>query len=207
MFNKRFHLDYPAKRLFLILFSVILLLAFYFFQDASTLLRVISTIAALFLFYLGDHLFDVKFKKRHYAYMFIIIISGFLASPLYFIYPNYDKIQHFFQPMLLCSLIFYMISKLHLELKWKLTFTFFIVVALLGMFEMGEYGLDYLFDFKLQGVFLRDAQGLDKLEILMDPLTDTIVDLAYGILGSTIYCVSLTLSLRRKLHQRIFREN
>lgn len=205
--NKKFHLDYPAKRLFLILFSVILLLAFYFFQDASTLLRVISTIAALFLFYLGDHLFDVKFKKRHYAYMFIIIISGFLASPLYFIYPNYDKIQHFFQPMLLCSLIFYMISKLHLELKWKLTFTFFIVVALLGMFELGEYGLDYLFDFKLQGVFLRDAQGLDKLEILMDPLTDTIVDLAYGILGSTIYCVSLTLSLRRKLHQRIFREN
>lgn len=199
--------EYRYKRLFLIVFSVVLFLVFYLFQENSTLVRVISTIACLFLFYFGDHLFDVRFRKRHYFFMFIIAVSGFLLSPLYFIYPNYDKIQHFILPMLMCSIGFFMISKLHLELKWKLVFTFFTVVALLGVFEIAEYLLDYFFNLQLQGVFIRDVTGLEKLNFVMDPLSDTIVDLAYGIAGSAIYCIAGAFYLRRKLNKHIFRQN
>jgi hypothetical protein len=207
MIAKHIRMNYRHKRLFLIAFSLFLLLTLYLFENASTTLRIVSTIASLFLFYSFDHLFDIRFQKKHYFFMFLIIVSGFLFSPLYFVYPNYDKVQHFIQPLLISSLLFFMISKLHLELKWKLFFVFFIVVGLLGIFEIGEYLLDYLFDFKLQGVFLRDAYGLEKLNLLMDPLTDTMVDLSYGILGSAIYCVCIAIYFRKKLGQHIFRDN
>ncbi|RZD30737.1 hypothetical protein CXT76_01780, partial [Candidatus Parvarchaeota archaeon] len=92
---------------------------------------------------------------------------------MYFLYPQYDKFQHLIQPILFSSIIFFMISKLKLELKWKLTFTFFIMVGLLSIFELGEYILDYFFNLKLQGVFLRNLQGLEKYNILMDRNDDT----------------------------------
>ncbi len=205
--TKRFHLNYKYKRLCLILLSLFLLLVLYLFQNASTLLRVVSVIGTLFLFYGIDHFFDIRFRKRHYWIMFFIVIASFLASPFYFIYPNYDKLQHFFQPILLCSIFFYMINKLHLELKWKITFTFFVVVAFLGIFEIGEFVLDSFFNLQLQGVFLRDVGGIEKFNLLMDPLSDTMVDLAYGILGSGLYCIILAINMRRKLGRNILKED
>jgi hypothetical protein len=90
-----------------------------------------------------------------------------------------------------------MISKLKLELKWKLTFTFFIMVGLLSIFELGEYILDYFFNLKLQGVFLRNLQGLEKYNILMDRNDDTMADLGLGIISSLIYVI-IGLIFRKK---------
>lgn len=204
--TKGLEFNYKFKRFILIAFSVILFLVLYLFETASTWLRVLSTVGVLFLFYFMDHFFDINFRKRHYFFFFLIVVTGFLLSPLYFIYPQYDKIQHFFQPMLVCSLVFFMVSKLHLELKWKIVFTFFVVVAILGIFEIGEYTLDSFFNLKLQGVYLRDSEGLEKFNLLMNPLNDTMVDLVYGVLGSGIYCIVLAYSWRRKLRHNIFRE-
>ena len=72
-------------------------------------------------------------------------------------------------------------------MKWRLTFIFFIVVGSLSLFELGEYGLDYFFDFKLQGVFLRDLQGLEKFNIIMDRIDDTMIDIATGVIGTMYY--------------------
>jgi len=201
----RFRLTYLEKRYYLLIFSVVLLLVVYLFKNASTPLRAISTIAVMFLFYFADHLFNINFKKRHYAFMLIIALASFLGSPFYFIYPNYDKVQHFFQPILLSSIIFFMINKLHLELKWKITFTFFVVVALLGIFEIGEFVLDSFFNLRLQGVYLRDSQGLEKFNLLMDPLKDTIIDLAYGMAGSIVYCGALAGFYRKKLRHNLLK--
>lgn len=72
-------------------------------------------------------------------------------------------------------------------MKWKLTFTVLSVVAFLGIFEILEYILDSFFNWKLQGVYIRDITGLDKFNLLLNPLTDTIIDLSFGILGSSLY--------------------
>ncbi len=205
--RKQFHLNYSAKRQMLFIFTIILLLGLYFFKDASTLLRVVSATGTLFLFYAADHIFDIRFRKRHYAFMLIIVIASFLASPLYFTYPNYDKVQHFAQPILVCSLALYLINKLHLELKWKLTFTFFVVFAILGIFEIGEYLLDLFFNLKLQGVYLRDLNGLEKFNLLMDPLSDTMVDLVLGMFGSALYCVTWAIYYRKKLGKNLLKES
>lgn len=198
MIAGKIKIEYRTKRRVVIGASFILLLMIYFFKDSFFILRVSTAIALFILFYSIDHFFKIRFKHRHYFFIILIAILSLFLSPLYYLYPNYDKIQHFFQPMLLCSIIFHMTSRLKLDIKWKIIFAFFVSTALLGLFEMGEYLLDYLFDLKLQGVYLRDISGLDKFHLLQTPIDDTMVDLAYGFLGSGTYAFFLWLILKRK---------
>ena len=86
-------------------------------------------------------------------------------------------------------------------MKWKITFIFFIVVGSLSLFELGEYSLDYFFDFKLQGVFLRDLQGLEKFNIIMDRIDDTMIDIAIGVIGTMYYIGMTTLWYYRNKRQ------
>jgi hypothetical protein len=178
---------YLRKRIFIIIFSILVLLSIYFFRDDDFILRVVTSIVTLILFYTLDHIFNIKFKAKHYTFITIITIAGVMLSPLYFISPQYDKILHLFQPILICSILFHVINKLKITDKWKIWFTFFITLSILTLFEMGEYSLDRFFDFKLQGVYLRDISGLNKLDMLQEPIDDTMIDLFFGTLGCCIY--------------------
>ncbi len=192
------HLSYKAKRILIIGISLGILAILYAFKNAAFSLRALSTIGLLIFFYLFDHIFSVRFTLKHYLYMIIIAVTGFLLSPLYFIYPNYDKVLHLIMPLLYSSIVFCMVSKLKLERKWKLTFAFFISIGIIGLFEIGEYLLDIFFDLKLQGVFLRGIQGLEKFDILQDKIDDTMIDMSLGIISSLIYILSLVIKGRKK---------
>ncbi len=176
-----------AKRSIIFGFAILIVALLYAFKNTSFLLRVCSTIAALLAFYAFDYLFEIDFHLRHYVFMIIIVITGFLFSPGYYIYPNYDKILHFVQPIFLCSLLFFIIDKLQLKFKWKLVFTFVTALSFLALFEISEFWLDYFFNLKLQGVFLRSLQGLEKYDLILDSNTDTMIDLMLGTLGSLTY--------------------
>src|SRR3989338_210349 len=108
----RFHLNYTKKRGIIILATALLLVMIYFFKNSSFSLRAIATIAALVIFYGLDHVYDIRYRKRHYVFMFIILVFTVMFSPIYYLYPSYDKLQHFFLPMLVTSLVFYMVNKL-----------------------------------------------------------------------------------------------
>lgn len=181
---------YKHKRLIIGLITLIVLTAIYLFKDSnSVILRYSTFLGVMVLFYLIDHFFYVRFEFKHYIFVIIIAVSGILMSHLYFIHPNYDKIQHFANPILICSIVFFMVNRLKLALKWKITFTVLSVIALLGIFEILEYILDLFFNWKLQGVYLRDLSGLEKFNLLLNPLDDTMVDLAFGIFGCSIYAL------------------
>jgi len=79
---------------------------------------------------------------------------------------------------------------LKLKLKWQLFFVFFVVIGSLGIHEIGEYLLDYFFNLKLQGVFLRNLQGLEKYDVLLDRIDDTMIDMSLGIIGTFVYVSS-----------------
>ncbi len=174
----------------IIIFAVLIL---YTFKNSSYFLRVASSVGTIIAVYTIDNLFGLEFKPHHYALIALMIATGFLLSPFYFIYPNYDKILHIVQPILLFIIVFYLVSRLDLPYKWELAFTFFSVVALLGIFEIGEYLLDLFFDLKLQGVFLRSIQGLEKYNILVDSNTDTMLDLSFGIISAGLYALANAL--------------
>ncbi len=113
-----------------------------------------------------------------------------MLSPLYYLYPNYDKILHLILPILFASIVYHMTKRLKLKPKWRLVFVFFVVMGVIGLHEIGEYLLDKIFDWRLQGVFIRNIHGLEKYELLMDPLDDTMIDMSLGVLGAGIYIVS-----------------
>lgn len=193
---------YRHKRRTVIALSTILLLMIYFFHDSSFILRALTTIGFLLFFYFTDHFFDIKFKPVHYLIIILIAIVSVMLSPLYFIYPNFDKVQHFINPILISILIFHAIDKLNLELKWKITYTFFITAGILGLFEIGEFTLDRLFNLKLQGVYLRDYSGLDKFNLIQEPLTDTMDDLILGYTGSLLYAITMFIKKRKEAFVR-----
>lgn len=188
--KEEIHKAYRHKRLIVGIISVLLVIAIYLFKDSSSItLRYSTFIGILIVSYIIDHLFDVRLELKHYVFIVLIGVATIMMSPLYFVYPTYDKMQHFIIPMLLCSITFFMVNKLKLEMKWKITFTVLSVVAFLGIFEILEYVLDSFFNWKLQGVYIRDITGLDKFNLILDPLTDTIIDLSFGILGSSLYAI------------------
>ena len=198
----KYNYIYAHKRRTILAFSIIILLSLYFFKNSSFILRAFSSISLLTFFYFLDHMFDVKFKIRHYTFMILIIIFSLLLSQLYFSYPNYDKVQHFIQPILLASMIFHLINKLKLELKWKITFTLFTTLGILGLFELGEYALDHLFDLKLQGVYLRDFEGIEKFNLIVDRIDDTMIDLFLGMIGTLLYSLALIIKHRKTLSKK-----
>lgn len=198
-------LSLATKRRVILITGIILVVLLYTFKNTSFFVRSLATLSVVALVYLVDHYFDAQFKTWHYVIVYVMAIGGFLLSPLYFIYPNYDKIQHFVFPILFSTLVFHLVSKLRLHRRWELFFTFAIVVGGLTLFELGEYGLDYFFDLKLQGVFLRSITGLEKFEILMDRIDDTMVDLMWGIGGALTYWLANLIHFTRKVHTKKLR--
>ena len=185
---------YLLKRRILLSAFILVLGLLFIFRNTSFLIRAISTIFLLLVFYIFDHTFGVNFRLKHYFYIIVIAVTGFLLSPLYYLYPNYDKLLHFIQPILFFSMVYHMVSKLKLKQKWKILFSFFIIVGCIGIFEIGEYSLDYFFDLKYQGVFLRDISGIDKYDLYVDRIDDTMVDMVMGIAGAIYYVIAITLS-------------
>ncbi|MBS3089693.1 hypothetical protein J4461_02305 [Candidatus Pacearchaeota archaeon] len=181
---------YHVKRIVAMAVSLFILVVLYTFKNISTWTRAGSTIWLVLVFYIIDHYLNLKFRWRHYIFILFIATASFFLSQLYFLVPSYDKFLHFIQPVMLSSIVFHLVTKLKIKTHWKLIFTFFIVLGSVGLFELGEYGLDYIFDSKLQGVFIRDLQSFEKLNILMDRLDDTMIDMALGFLGAAGYLLA-----------------
>ncbi|MEK6858945.1 MAG: hypothetical protein AABX53_03490 [Nanoarchaeota archaeon] len=193
-------LSLKVKRRVIVSSWVVLVVLLYMFKNASFLARVLSTMGLVALFYTVDHYFKADFKPRHYLFIYFMAAAGFLLSPLYYLYSLYDKILHLIVPILFSSIVFHLVSKLRLEKKWELFFTFAIVLGSLALFELGEFGLDYFFNMQMQGVYMRDASGLEKYDILMDRNDDTMVDILLGTIGSGAYW--LTRLTRHSMQQR-----
>jgi len=160
------------------------------FSSTSLFLALLIII----VFYSVDKKFDIEFGSRHYLFITLIALTSFLS--LYFAVDYYDKILHVVEPMMLSSISFQMMRKLKIDIRWKLIFTFFIIVACLGIFEIAEFSLDRTADLHLQGVFLLNDSG--KLILTMDPLQDTVTDMLFGATSSLAYALSTYFYLRKR---------
>lgn len=162
--------------------------------NIASLIGLILVIGAGHLF---DYTFDLKLRKRDYFFVYFMTIAGITLSMLYYKIPNYDKVEHLLFPMMFASIAFYILTrKLKISLGWRLFLTFFIIVGSLSIFEVIEYFLDLLFNWKMQGVFIEDASG-NFIEVL-DRINDTMIDIALGILGTLIYIFSVLFIERNK---------
>ena len=195
---RRPHISYQVRRRIVFGIALAILAFFYLFKNYSIPLRAISAAAFIIFFYAMDHLFDIRFEHRHYFYALFFAFFAFLLSPLYYLYPQYDKLQHIVMPMMFASMTFHMIAPLNLKLQWKLLFVFFMIIGTNGLFELSEYGIDQFTDFKLQGVYLRDETGLQKFVVLQDRIDDTMIDMGLGTLGAVAYVCAVALISKKR---------
>ena len=187
-------MGYKNKRTLIIGISLFLLLVFYLFKNLSTSLRIFGFIFGFIIFYLADYMFEIDFKLKHYYYIMIILAFGILFSPLYFLSPVYDKILHFIMPILGCLLIFHIVDKKELNIQWKLWIVFLFIVTALTINEVGEYLIDQLWNLKLQGVYIRDISGAEKLNLIMSKIDDTMIDLIIGMTGALSFIAGKSIS-------------
>ncbi len=178
--------------LFFTIVVIIFLYILYYFKDTDHFTGAVVYILTLTLFYLADKIFSLEFKKHHYFILFFMATAGILLSPVYFIYPYYDKTLHFFFPFLGSFLIFYLINKLDIDFKTKVFFTFTIIITLITFEEIVEFILDTLFNLKLQGVFLGERilfenVPIDRLIVVHDRITDTMLNLILGTIGAFLF--------------------
>lgn len=187
-------MDYKKKRILIIGISLFLLLVLYLFKNLSNNVRVFGFILGIVIFYFIDHFFEVKYDFRHYIYIIVILGTGILLADFYFLYSIYDKTLHFLLPILGCLLFFYIIDKKDLNFQWKIFITFLFVMTFLTFHEIGEYLLDVLWDWTLQGVQVKDISGANKLNPVMSRIDDTMIDLILGFFGVMIFMIIRTIS-------------
>jgi len=182
-------MKHKNKKRLIFSISLVLLLILYSFKNVAIFLRVLAAFAGIVSFYIFDHYFDMKFKEVHYFLIIIFAFFGILLSPLYSIYPIYDKILHLSIPIFVGVIMFYIVDKQKMTFKWKLLITGSFVVLAITSFEVIEYFLDMFWNLKLQGVYIRDITGLEKFNLVMDKNDDTMIDLILGMFGSLIFVV------------------
>ena len=178
--------------------TAILLYILYYFKDSDHLIGILAFVFSLLFFYIGDKALNLEFKVYHYFIILFMAGSGLLLSPLYVIYPSYDKLLHFINPFLGCFLIFYVVDKFEIskDIKIKLFLTFTIMMTLITFTEIVEFALDWFFDLKLQGVFRGNLEGLlkqieeGKFTMIQDPNTDTMIDIILGTIGSILFILT-----------------
>tara|TARA_Y100000310_G_scaffold306787_1_gene348256 strand:+ start:19979 stop:20578 length:600 start_codon:yes stop_codon:yes gene_type:complete len=188
-------MKYKNKKRLTLGISLFLLVFLYIFKNYSSIILIADAIVALWIFYFIDSAFKMNFKDRHYGYFFILIILGILFAPLYFISTAFDKTLHLLMPLLVSIMVYYILdTKTKLGFKWKLGLTFLSVIALLSLWEIGEYIADYFWDFKMQGVYLRDITGLEKYKLVIDKNDDTMIDLILGTAGTIIFVIGKTIT-------------
>ncbi|MDD5700315.1 MAG: hypothetical protein PHH00_03990 [Candidatus Nanoarchaeia archaeon] len=195
---------YRKTRIAIIVISLFLTVIFYFFEKSPLIgLRTVSFFCFILVAIMIDHFFEIGFEIKHYVFLVLIGAAGLLFSPLYYILTSYDKILHLISPILASSIVFFMVSKIKMELKWKLLFTFMTVVAILAIFEIGEFGLDKLFNMKNQGVFLMDKLG--QYNMIMSPIDDTMTDISIGTIGSLAYVLGYIFFFKEETKERILK--
>lgn len=184
---------YKNKRRLIFVLLIISLIILYLFKNYSLLLRIGTFILWIIVLYAFDHAFRLHFPPRHYIYFIIILTFGILLSPLYSIYEIYDKILHLAMPIFGCIIVFFVLGKSKLEFKWKLIITMTVIITAITMLEVGEYLFDMVWDLKLQGVYIRDATGLDKYILVLGKNDDTMIDMIMGIAGTLIFIAVKTV--------------
>ena len=89
-----------TKRLFYVALGILIVGFLYALKNTAYFFRASAFISAFFVFWFADNILKLKFRPRHYIIIIFIATTGILFSPLYWIYPSYDKLLHFFNPIL-----------------------------------------------------------------------------------------------------------
>lgn len=154
------------------------------FSGYEPIIRIGGFLVSIFLFWLFDFSLGAGFKLVHYIIFAFILATGILLSPIYYISEYYDKVLHFLSPFLYSFIVFFIVNNLDASMPIKVFLTFAISVMSLSIVEGGEYLIDKMLGWELQGVYLRNRLGTRILQSRHD---DAMQDILFGIAGCLLF--------------------
>lgn len=140
--------------------------------------------------------FDWGFTETHFSLGMLFMYAHIFGDNFFNFYYTitiYDKILHSIIPLLMT----YILAESKL-LKEKFFLTIFIVMGILGIFEVAEYMIDQASSAILQGVMLTQRQ----VEY-MTPHTDTMTDLLFGFLSSIAGYFAFVIKNKHKKYAKL----
>ena len=163
----------------------------------------------VFLVFYMIAFYKIKAPKVTYLGALIVLLltifgdftPGFLNLMLYHKYFWYDKMIHLISPILFCSFFYFAFKD---KVKDKKILIFFSVCILLSfelVWEIFEYTTDHLLGTMAQGVYLyvqNATTGAMQLKQVMSPLTDTIYDMLFNLIGSIVWAAGALFITRKK---------
>lgn len=158
----------------MILFGIFFMFVHYRFKYFY-MFFFISFFVGYFIFYQIDKL---KLSEGYKLSIAIILWLNLLGELLFYDYWQfYDKVLHFFVPMIIVSAICDYFNKHKMDNK---LFPILSTLGILAGWEIVEYYIELLFNIQMQGVI---HNGI----VIMSPLKDTIMDLVDGLFGSSVF--------------------
>jgi len=156
------------------------------------------------LFFLCFFYFKLKQIPKHIYLLLSLIVLLNVFGELFFEFyytgncanpPNctslfYDKLLHFFNPIVICSFIYFLMKPKIINKKILVLFAVSITLSLGMIWEIIEYGFDRAFGTIMQGVFVTDkTQHLFATGMTIDRMSDTIFDLISNLAGCLVFWV------------------
>lgn len=152
-----FNLNQSPSWIYMFLSSVFLILITYFFAIAF------------------------QWTRTQFLYVSVMVITGIALYALYYSYEFYDKSLHFFLPILIFN--FLLIHYRYYPETQRFYYAYALTLLLIVAFEFFEY-IALIFDPTMAGVWVSDGEiYVEK----MDRYDDTMIDIALGFLGTSLY--------------------
>ena len=176
----------------LLILNLVFGIFFFFFPYRTKwffMFFIISIVPAIYFFYIIERL-GLGEKYKFYA-ISAIWLNHFGELYFYDSWQYYDKVLHFFIPMLLAHIIFVYLRKNKFPNRFV---AFLMVMGIEALFEIWEYIPHTFLGFQMLGVM---SNGI----MVMSPITDTIIDLFLGALGTFIFLYFI-LPIRNKKNEK-----
>jgi uncharacterized membrane protein YjdF len=175
-----------------------------FIFPARSLIWFGSLLIFVYIYFKFEHLP----KYIHFLVLIIVILNilGELFLELYYvkncngscINPYYDKILHFINPIILCSLVYHLAKKKIGDKNMLLLFSVCVVFALGGVWEIIEYIFDNALGGLYQGVFLvGKEQHFFAAGLILNKFEDTMLDLVLNLGGVVTFWIIGLISTKR----------
>ncbi len=118
-----------------------------------------------------------------------IFSTGSSSIGFFYTVQNYDKLMHLLDPLIACTFFYFLFEEKVENKKILILLSITLLLSFELSWEIWEYFSDATFGTHLQGVFIyvKDSLGNLQLKETMSPLTDTIYDMFYNLIGSLIW--------------------
>lgn len=180
------NLKQTHKNIIISITLFMILISYFLFKEIGFNSLIISLLILIGFYTVERHL-SINFKIHHYSYTIIIIFSILFFYYIQSLFIYIDKFLHLIGGFMLASVTYHTFKKISITKNYALATAFLFSLIIIISYEGYEYGMDQIFGENMRGVY---QMINNQLIMVVDPLKDTIQDVALGIVGFFLFFIT-----------------